>query len=83
MIRFLEIFRMLAVSAVIFFGYYFYSDEPAELLHFMTPWLVVLIAGLSGLEGLLFGSNRPKQKAMPEATNTRCKQIFCFLPWAW
>ncbi len=55
MIKYFEIFRISGVSAVIFFGYYFYTGEPAELLHFLTPWLILLIAGLSGVEGLFFG----------------------------
>ncbi|MDZ7742297.1 MAG: hypothetical protein U5Q03_11225 [Bacteroidota bacterium] len=55
MIKFFEIFRIVGVTAVIFFGYYFYSGTPAELLHFLTPWLILLIAGLSGIEGLFFG----------------------------
>lgn len=79
MIRFFEIFRMLAVSAVIFFGYYFYSDEPAKLLHFMTPWLVVLIAGLSGLEGLLFGSQSAKAKGYAGGNEYQVQTDLLFL----
>jgi hypothetical protein len=79
MIKFLEIFRLIAVSAVIFFGYYFYSDEPAKLLHFMTPWLVVLIAGLSGLEGLLFGSKSAKAKGYAGGNEYQIQTDLIFL----
>jgi hypothetical protein len=62
MIKYFEIFRIVGVTAVIFFAYYFFSDNPEALLHFLTPWLIVIIAGLSGLEGLFFGKASAKAK---------------------
>lgn len=59
MIKFLDFFRIVAVCATIFFGYYIgYSGttyDPVSQLHFMIPLVIIIVAGLSGLEGLLWG----------------------------
>ncbi|NLI20588.1 MAG: hypothetical protein GX418_03485, partial [Clostridiales bacterium] len=53
----LDVVRILAVCAAFFFGYqigFQNGYDPVAQLHFMIPILVSAVAGISGLEGLLF-----------------------------
>ena len=79
MIKFLEIFRIAGVTAVIFFGYYFYADDAAALLHFQAPWLVVFMAGLSVLEGLIFGKRSAEAKGYAGGNEYQLQTDLIFL----
>jgi len=61
----LDAVRIVAVSAAFFFGYqvgYANGYDPIAQLHIMIPVIIVAIAGLSGIEGLLFGKESAKLK---------------------
>lgn len=61
----LDAFRILLVTAAFFFSYYAgFSQEydPVVQLHILIPMLIVAIAGISGLEGLIFGKKAAEAK---------------------
>ncbi len=61
----LDALRILAVCVAFYFGYSIgFSDgyDPVAQLHFMIPVIVVAIAGISGLEGLLYGKKAAAAK---------------------
>lgn len=46
-----EIARYVGIFFGIYFGYAF-GDSPWEILHVLVPWLVISVAGLTGIEGI-------------------------------
>ncbi len=88
--------RILSVCVAFFFGYQIgFQDgyQPAAQLHFMIPILIVAVAGISGLEGLLFpaqasaakgfesGSNYQKQSAIALLSYAFISLLVCFANW--
>lgn len=88
--------RILAVCAAFFFGYQIgFQDgyNPVVQLHFMIPILIVAVAGISGLEGLIFpaqasaakgfesGSNYQKQSAIALLSYAVVALLVCFANW--
>lgn len=83
MIKFLDFFRIVAVCATIFFGYYIgYSGttyDPVSQLHFMIPLVILIVAGLSGLEGLLWGDKAAKEKGYEKGSNYQKQSAIAML----
>ena len=55
LLKLLDIIRMASVAIAFFFGYQIgFADgyNPVAQLHFMIPVIIVVIAGISGLEGI-------------------------------
>ncbi len=92
----LDILRILAVCAAFFFGYqigFQNGYDPVAQLHFMIPILIGAVAGISGLEGLLFprqasaakgfesGSNYQKQSAIALLSYAVIALLVCFANW--
>lgn len=93
----IDVFRILLVSASFFFGYLigFAGDEydPARQLNFMIPIVIVAVAGISGLEGLLYadkaaeakgyekGSKYQKQSAIALLSYTFMAIVVYFAKW--
>lgn len=68
-----------------FLGYYIgFADgyDPVAQLHFMIPVTIVAIAGLSGLEGLLFGREAAAIKGYETGSNYQRQSAFGMLSYA-
>jgi hypothetical protein len=91
-----DILRVLIVFSAFFFGYligFRNGYNPVAQLHFTIPLLITAIAGISGLEGLLFGkkaaeakgfevgSNYQRQSAIASLSYAVISVIICFINW--
>ncbi len=47
--------RIVGISAGIFFAYQLGNGDPKITLHYLSLFLIVVMAGLTGIEGLFFG----------------------------
>ncbi len=68
----LDIIRSGIVAATFFFGYrigFANGYDPMAQLHFMVPLIVTAIAGVSGLEGLLFAKKSAEIKGFETGSN--------------
>ena len=64
-IKIIEIIRITGASFGIYWSYYVGMETatPAEsVLHLLTPWIIVSIAGTSAIEGLFFGKQSAAEK---------------------
>ncbi len=64
-IKIIEIIRIAGASFGIYWAYYvgMSTSTPAEsVLHVLTPWIIVSIAGTSAIEGLFFGKQSADEK---------------------
>lgn len=80
-IKILEFLRVAGVIA----GYviaYFFADTPEESLRTLTVWMIVSIAGLSGLEGLFFGKKAAQEKGFETGSNYQIQSACAFLSMA-
>ncbi len=77
-IKVLEILRITGTGLGIFLAYY-YGKNPEEILHIMTPWLVVSIAGLSALEGLIWSKKAAEATGYETGSNYQKQSAFAFL----
>jgi hypothetical protein len=71
-INILEITRIAIAALAFYFGYqigFANGYDPVAQLHFMTPLVVGAIAGLSGIEGLLFGKASAISKGFETGSN--------------
>ncbi len=81
----LDAVRIVAVSAAFFFGYqvgYANGYDPIAQLHIMIPVIIVAIAGLSGIEGLLFGKESAKLKGFNGDGNYQRQSAIALLSYA-
>ena len=77
--------RILSVCAAFFFGYQIgFQDgyNPVAQLHFMIPILIVAIAGISGLEGLLFPTQASAAKGFKSDGNYQKQSAIALLSYA-
>lgn len=84
-IKILDILRILMVGVAFFFGYSIgFSDgyNPEAQLHFMIPIVILAIAGISGLEGLLFGKQAALAKGYETGSNYQKQSAFALLSYA-
>jgi hypothetical protein len=58
-IKSFEIGRFVGVILGFYFGYAC-GDGPREILHVLVPWIVISLAGLTGIEGLFFSDAAAK-----------------------
>jgi len=68
----LDAFRITIVVVAFFFGYkisFTGGYHPAAQLHLMIPLVIIAIAGISGLEGLLFGKKAAEAKGFTSDRN--------------
>ncbi len=80
-IKILEFLRIAGVIA----GYiiaYIAIDTPEETLHTLTLWIIVSIAGLSGIEGLFFSKKAAAEKGFETGSNYQIQSAFAFLSMA-
>ena len=77
--------RILSVCAAFFFGYQIgFQDtyNPVAQLHFMIPILIVAVAGISGLEGLLFSKQASAAKGFESGSNYQKQSAIALLSYA-
>ena len=85
LLKLLDILRIAIVSAAFFFGYqiaYENGYDPIAQLHFMIPTIIVGIAGLSGLEGLLFAKKSAELKGFEVGSNYQKQSAIALLSYA-
>jgi VIT1/CCC1 family predicted Fe2+/Mn2+ transporter len=80
-IKVLEILRIIGTGLGIFMAYY-YGKNPQEILSIMTPWLLVSIAGLSAMEGLIWGKKAAQATGYETGSNYQKQSAFAFLSMA-
>jgi len=81
----LDTLRILLVCAAFYFGYsigFANGYDPIAQLHFMTPVIIFAIAGISGLEGLLFGKAAAKSKGFETGSNYQRQSAIAMLSYA-
>ena len=84
-IQILDIIRIALVGIAFFFGYsigFSGSYNPVSQLHFMIPVVVIAIAGISGIEGLLFGKQAAQAKGFETGSNYQKQSAFALLSYA-
>jgi multisubunit Na+/H+ antiporter MnhG subunit len=85
LIQLLDIIRIVLVGVAFYFGYaigFGETYDPVAQLHFMTPVVTIAIAGISGLEGLLFGKKAALAKGYETGSNYQKQSAFALLSYA-
>lgn len=80
-IKLIEILRITATAFGVFWAYYV-GETAQEILNIMVPWVVVSIAGSSGLEGLLFGKQAAIEKGYEQGSNYQTQSAIALLSYA-
>lgn len=81
----LDIIRIAAVAVAFFFGYrigYAEGYDPIAQLHFMTPIIIAALAGISGIEGLLFAKQSAEKKGFEVGSNYQKQSAVALLSYA-
>jgi len=85
LIKIFDIARIVLVSFSFFWGYkigYAHGYDPIAQLHFMIPVIIVSIAGISGLEGLLFAVQSAEAKGFETGSNYQRQSAIALLSYA-
>jgi hypothetical protein len=85
LIKIFDIARIVLVSFSFFWGYkigYTHGYDPIAQLHFMIPAIIVSIAGISGLEGLLFADQSAEAKGFETGSNYQRQSAIALLSYA-
>lgn len=85
MLQLLDILRIISVSFAFYFGYkigFSHGYNPIAQLHFMIPIIIVAIAGISGLEGLLFAKKSAELKGFEIGSNYQRQSAIALLSYA-
>ncbi len=77
-IKILEITRIVGAIAGYFVAY-FTTDDPAQMIKILTLWMILFIAGLSGIEGLFFPNQAAREKGYETGSNYQRQTAFFFL----
>ena len=84
-LKILDIVRITIVSISIYFGYsigFANGYDPIAQLHFMIPLIIFAIAGISGLEGLLFAKKSAELKGFEVGSNYQRQSDIALLSYA-
>jgi hypothetical protein len=84
-LKLLDILRIAMVCLTFFFGYqigYAHGYDPVAQLHFMIPLIITAIAGISGLEGLLFAKETAALKGFETGSNYQRQSALAILSYA-
>jgi len=84
-VKIFDIIRITLVFLAFFFGYrigYAGAYDPIAQLHFMIPVIIVAIAGISGLEGLLFAKKTAAEKGFMTDGNYQRQSAIALLSYA-
>lgn len=77
-IKIFEITRIVSASVGCFITYYLY-DTPEGILHLLAPWMIVTLAGLSGIEGLFFGKKAAEAAGYETGSKYQIQTAFFFI----
>jgi hypothetical protein len=81
----LDALRIISVCVAFFFGYqigFRNGYDPVAQLHFMTPILIIAVAGISGIEGLLFSKQTAQAKGFEVGSNYQRQSAIALLSYA-
>lgn len=84
-IKIIEAIRIAGASFGIYWAYYvgMTTTTPHEsVLHILTPWIIVSIAGTSAIEGLFFGKLAAKEKGFQNDGNYAYQSRIALLSYA-
>lgn len=84
-LKMLDWIRIIGVSVAFFLGYnigFAEGYDPVAQLHLMIPITILAIAGLSGLEGLLWGKAAAKLKGFETGSNYQRQSAIALLSYA-
>lgn len=84
-LQILDIARIIIVAIAFFWGYSIGFEteyNPIAQLHFMIPVIIAAIAGLSGLEGLLFAKKSAEIKGFETGSNYQRQSAIALLSYA-
>jgi len=84
-LQLLDILRIIIVCIAFFLGYSIGFDDgydPVAQLHFMIPVVIGAIAGISGLEGLLFSRKTAEMKGFETGSNYQRQSAIALLSYA-
>lgn len=85
LLQLLDVIRIAGVAIAFFFGYqigFAGGYDPIAQLHFMTPIIIVAIAGTAGIEGLLFAKKSAELKGFETGSNYQRQSAFALLSYA-
>jgi len=80
-IKIIEITRIVATAIGVFVAYY-YGETPQQALHIIVPWLLLAIAGTSGLEGLFFAKAGAEAKGFEQGSNYQTQSAIALLSYS-
>ncbi len=84
-IKLLDIVRIVIVCITFYLGYsigFANGYDPLAQLHFMIPVIISTIAGISGLEGLLFAKKSAEIKGFEVGSNYQRQSAIALLSYA-
>lgn len=84
-IKIIEIIRIAGASFGIYWAYYagMSTSTPSEsVLHIITPWVIVSLAGTSAIEGLFFGKLSAAEKGFKDDGNYAYQSRIALLSYA-
>jgi hypothetical protein len=84
-IKIFDVLRIILVCVAFYFGYkigFTGEYDPIAQLHFMIPLIIATIAGISGLEGLLFGKKAAEIKGFETGNNYQTQSAIAMLSYA-
>jgi hypothetical protein len=85
LLNILDIVRIVSVAVAFFFGYqigFSHGYDPIAQLHFMIPVIIIAIAGISGLEGILFAKKSAELKGFEVGSNYQRQSAIALLSYA-
>jgi len=85
LLKILDWVRIIGVAIAFYFGYqigFANGYDPVAQLHFMTPIIIVAIAGISGLEGIFFGRKSAELKGFETGSNYQKQSAIALLSYA-
>lgn len=84
-IKIIEIIRIAGASFGIYWAYYIgmsTGTQAESVLHILTPWIIVSIAGTSAIEGLFFGKQAAAEKGFVDDGNYAYQSRIALLSYA-
>ena len=84
-IKIIEIIRIAGTSFGIYWAYYIgmeSSTPPESVLHILSPWIIMSVAGTSAFEGLFFGKQAAAEHGFKEGGSYAYQSRIALLSYA-